>query len=167
MLDFKQIDWTNPKDKISKHFTVKDAIWLNSLNRLATADDGLDDAVKEKIVQFFNDRVEPVRVILNIPMYSKSCFRPEFYNKQIGGARLSCHRFMVQSDGKRYGAFDFWCDADGDGDKDGADCDEIKKRLMPEIEDLGVRMEDNGWGAKWVHIDDKPVPENGLRFFKP
>lgn len=166
-MDWKQINWSDPAAKISPHFNVKDAIWLKELGRLATEADGLDDAVKEKIVQFFNDRVEPVRELLGIPMFSKSCFRPEFYNKQIGGAKLSCHRFMLQADGKRYGALDFWCDADGDGDKDGADCDELKKRLMPNLEDLEVRMEDNGWGARWIHVDDKPVPPNGQRFFKP
>lgn len=163
-----EIDWTNPKAGISKHFTVRDAIWLDKWGRLATAEDGLSDQVKINIVLFFNNKVEPVRVLIDRPMFSKSCFRPPAYNKLIGGAKLSCHKFGLESGQENDdAALDFWCDVDGDGDKDGEDCDQLKDELRPHLESLGIRMENNGVGAKWVHIDNKEVPVGGNREFWP
>jgi len=156
------INWTDPKAKISKYFTVKEAIWLDKWDRLATEADGLTDQVKANIVKFFAEKVDPIREILGVAMFSKSCFRPEEYNKLIGGARLSCHRCQGPDC-----ALDFWTDADSDGDKDGADCDAIKADLRPHLEPLGIRMEDNGAGARWVHVDNKAVPVGGHREFKP
>jgi hypothetical protein len=166
----KKIDWTNPNEKISKYFTVKEAIWLDKWGRLATPADGLTDQVKAKLVQFFREKVDRVREKLGRPMFSKSCFRPDLYNKAIGGARLSCHRVIeqeVEGVKKVCAALDFWCDADGDGDKDGEDCDLIKDALRPHLEEFGIRMEKNGKGARWVHVDDKDVPASGNREFDP
>ncbi len=169
-LQFAQsIDWTNPAAKISKYFTVKEAIYLKDWDRLANADDGLTLIVKTKLVQFFRTKADPVREILG-PMFVKSCFRPEKYNNQIGGAPLSCHQVIEQTVNgvkKICAALDFYCDSDGDGDKDGEDCDIIKKVLRPHLKDLGLRMEKNGTGARWVHLDDKDVPPLGSREFDP
>ncbi len=166
----ESIDWTNQSAKISKFFTVKEAIWLKEWGRLATEEDGLDITVKTTLVRFFRTKVDPVRAILGKAMFSKSCFRPDLYNKQIGGAPLSCHRVIEQEVNgvkKINAALDFWCDADGDSDKDGEDCDQIKDILRPQLSRLGIRMEKNGKGARWVHIDDKDVPPNGTREFLP
>lgn len=157
-----QINWADPKHKISRHFTVKEAIWLDKWGRLATEADGLTERVKGNLVKFFTEKADPVREILGYAMFSKSCFRPGPYNTLIGGARLSCHKCEEE-----WCALDFWVDADGDGDKDGKDCDAIKDQLRPHLSRLGIRMELNGKGALWVHIDNKPVPPGGNREFLP
>lgn len=154
------IDWSNSKSKISKYFTIEDAIYLREWKRLANAEDGLNDTVKKNLIEIFK-KLDTVREHLNKPCFVKSAYRPSAYNIAIGGAARSAH--MADAE---FGAVDFWCDADGDGDKDGDDCDLIKASLMPHLEKWGLRMEDNGKGARWVHVDNKPVGPAG-RFFKP
>lgn len=155
------LDWNDPKSKISKYFTVNDAIMLRNWNRLANQDDGLNDTVKANLIEIFR-KMDIVREFLGVPVYVKSAYRPSAYNVSIGGAKQSAHMAAIG-----YAAVDFWCDADGDGDKDGDDCDVIKAKLMPMLEQWGLRMEDNGKNARWVHIDDKALVAGGNRFFKP
>lgn len=158
--DFKAINWSDPKCRISVYFTVKDAIWLNEWSRLANEVDGLTVDIKLKLFKFFILKADLVRFKVGAPVYTKSCYRPVKYNKLIGGAKSSAH--MCLGDAV---AWDFWANVDLDQDKDGADCDLIKAVLMPELEKLNLRMEDNGKGANWVHVDDRVT--NGNRFFKP
>lgn len=160
--EIQSIDWSNPESKISKYFTVKEAILLREWNRLANESDGLNEHVKSELVRIFTEQMDWIREFLNKPVFIKSAYRPKAYNVAIGGATKSAH--MCE---ESYAAVDFWCDMDGDGDKDGQDCDEIKSKLMPQLEIRGIRMEDNGAGAKWVHIDNKPLIIGGNRFFKP
>jgi len=80
-----------------------------------------------------------------------SGWRPEGYNKLIGGALNSAH-----IEGK---ACDFVVT--------GIDCDDVREQLEPKLTELGIRMEDLP-GANWVHIDiRKPLNEDSNRFFKP
>lgn len=162
MKEEKAIDWTDPKAKISKYFTVGEAIMLREWNRLANESDGLNEHVKTQLTRIFNEQMDWIREFLNRPVFIKSAYRPKQYNISIGGAAKSAH--MCE---EGYAAVDFWCDVDGDGDKDGEDCDKIKELLMPKLEERNVRMEDNGKGARWIHIDNKPLPIGGNRFFKP
>lgn len=155
------LDWNNPKSKIAKYFTVQDAIILREWKRLGNESDGLNDTVKANLVEVFK-KMDIIRELLGKPVFIKSAWRPSAYNVAIGGAKQSAHMANAE-----YAAVDFWCDQDGDGDKDGEDCDAIKALLMPKLEELGIRMEDNGKGARWVHIDTRPVPKGGNRFFKP
>lgn len=152
------IDWTNSKCKITPHFTVKDALWLNQWGRLANESDGLTANIKANIIKTAA-WLEKVRVFIGKPIFIRSWFRSKKYNVAIGGAVFSQH--MVGN------AVDWWTDVDGDGDRDGTDCDALKELLLPELERFGLRMEDNGKGARWIHLDDKPVPRGGRRFFKP
>jgi len=156
------IDWSNPKSKISKYFTVEEAIFLREWNRLTVSADGLNDHVKAQLVRIFTEVMDPIRELIAKPIFIKSAYRPKAYNVAIGGAQFSAH--MCTAD---YAAVDWWTDANGDGQKDGKDCDDLKKLLMPKLESMQIRMEDNGAGAKWVHVDNRPVPNGGNRFFKP
>jgi hypothetical protein len=156
-----EIDWTNPSARIAKYFTVKDALWLREWNRLATAQDGLNDTVKKNLVDVFA-KMDLIREFLGVPVFIKSAYRPSAYNVAIGGATFSAHMANVE-----FAAVDFWCDEDGDGDKDGDDCDLIKEKLRPKLAEWNIRMEINGKGARWVHIDTKPVPASGHREFNP
>lgn len=155
------LDWNNPSSKISKYFTVKDAIYLRNWNRLGNESDGLNDTVKKNLIEIFK-KMDVIREFLNIPVYIKSAWRPSAYNVSIGGATFSAHMANVE-----YAAVDFWCDINGDGAKNGKDCDDIKAKIRPKLVEWGIRMEINGDGATWVHIDNKPVPSNGNREFKP
>lgn len=158
----QNIDWSNPKSKLSKYFSVEEAIFLREWNRLATAEDGLNDHVKEQLVRIFVEVMDPIRELVGRPIYIKSAYRPKAYNVAIGGAQFSAHMCTAE-----YAAVDWWTDADGDGDKDGKDCDDLKQLLMPRLESMKIRMEDNGPGARWIHVDNKPIPIGGNRFFKP
>lgn len=155
------VNWADPNSKISKYFTVREAITLREWKRLANESDGLNDTVKANLISIFQ-KLDVIREFLGRPIFVKSAYRPSAYNVAIGGSKQSAH--MADKD---YGAVDFWCDQDGDGDKDGEDYDLIKEKLMPKLAGWGLRMEDNGKGARWVHVDSKPVPQGGNIFFKP
>lgn len=158
---WNEINWNDPNAKIAKYFTVKDAIFLRDWNRMATSADGLNDTVKKNLVEAFR-KMDLIREYLAVPVFIKSAYRPSAYNIAIGGAQFSAH--MCDKD---YAAVDFWCDKDGDGDKDGDDCDLIKDRIRPKLLEWNIRMEINGKGARWVHVDTKPVPSTGHREFHP
>ena len=141
------IDWTNPSIQVTEHFTVKDCLYLHNWGRLATEADGADfDRLTELCFA-----LEKVRDILNCPMRVHCIFRSEEYNKSIPGAPTSDPH-------SRSMACDFDC-------QPFMSCDDVKNTLLSHIEELGLRMEDNGAGATWVHIDLCPVIHN--RFFKP
>ena len=152
------IDWINPQSPITEHFTVRDALWLNQWGRLANRGDGLTDATLANIVKTAA-WMEKVRGLIGRPIFVRSWYRSRSYNVAIGGAKYSQHM--------EGNAIDWWTDVDGDGDKDGGDCDQLKALLKPPLVSLGLRMEDNGAGARWIHLDDKPVAPGGRRFFKP
>lgn len=155
MKQWNSICWTNPEDKVSEHFTVKEALWLNKWGRLATEADGLTTDIKFSICRTAA-WMDEVREILNKPVYVKSWLRPVEYNKEIGGAKHSMHM-----EGR---AVDFWLDVNGDEKKDTEDCDLTKEMLKNWLVKLELRMEDNR-GGNWVHLDDKkPL---GARFFRP
>lgn len=157
-----KIDWSNPEAKISKYFTVKEAILLRNWDRLADETDGLNEKIKNELIRIFRETMDPIRELLGRPVFIKSAYRPKKYNVSIGGATRSAH--MAD---RGYAAVDFWTDADGDGELTGQDCDAIKEILMPLLEKMNIRMEDNGKGARWVHVDNKPVAPGGNRFFLP
>lgn len=158
-MDPKRIDWTNPNSRISTHFTVGEAIWLREWGRLANESDGLTEEVKANIVKFAREKMDRIRSIVDQAIFVKSWYRPKKYNVAIGGAEFSMHMTGL--------ACDWWTDVDGDGDKDGADCDYLKDILYKRLEELDVRMENNGQGAKWIHIDSKKVTDGMNRYFKP
>jgi hypothetical protein len=156
------VDWTDPKAKLSKYFTVREALWLPTWGRMATTDDGLDDDAKEALWRFFNEYMDAVRSAIGKPVSVHVTFRPAKYNKEIGGAASSSH--MARRD-KTYGliaACDF--SADATSENLGKDCDAIRALLKPKLEALGIRMEDNGDGSTWVHVDNRAPGPSG-RFF--
>lgn len=158
---FLEVNWSDPSAKIAKYFTVKDAIVLRDWNRIGNESDGLDQIVKKNLFDVF-EKMDIIREFLGVPVFIKSAWRPSAYNVAIGGAVKSAHVANVE-----YAAVDFWCDINGDGAKNGKDCDDIKAKLRPMLAQWGIRMEDNGAGATWVHIDTRPVPPGGNREFKP
>jgi hypothetical protein len=84
------IDWTDETCQITPHFTVKDALWLPTWNRLANEADGLNDGIKNNLIDLYTNCMEPLRDLLG-PIIVHVTYRPEAYNKLIGGAPASAH----------------------------------------------------------------------------
>jgi hypothetical protein len=158
------VDWTDPNCPISKYFTVKNAIYLPQWSRLSNERDSLTDDAKAALIKLFTEIMDPIRELLGKPIKVHVSFRSPEYNVLIGGAKMSIHMARKHDDGSLVAACDFSADM-GKGSL-GANCYEIKKILKPKLAEMGIRMEDNGDLAPWVHIDNrKPGP--GGRFFKP
>jgi len=143
------INWSDPNQRLSKYFTVKEAIWLPQWNRMATEKDGLGPVQKDNLIKLLRI-MDDVRAACNRPVIVHVAFRSYSYNKLIGGAPLSSH---VQGM-----AIDFHV-------KD-MPCDDVRAFLLPKLESMGLRMEDLV-GSSWVHLDIRPVTKGGVRFFKP
>lgn len=143
------IDWTNPKVKISKYFTVKEALYLPSWNRLANESDGLTDEIKNNLVILFN-KLDKVREYFQKSINVHVTYRPEEYNKLIGGAPMSAHKI-----GK---ACDF--------DISGMNCDEVRNKIMDNslLDIWNLRMEHLD-GSNWIHLGNDY--KNGNRYFIP
>lgn len=146
----KNIDWADEHCHITDHFTVKEAILLNNWKRLANdEEDLLTEYVKNNLIVVCN-KMEEIRTLLGNKSINVHCmFRSERYNHLIGGANKSKH-ILGQ-------ACDFHCV--------GLTTDEVKQILLPELDTLNIRMEDNGNNSGWVHIDIGFVMNS--RFFKP
>ncbi len=144
----RMIDWTKPGEYVSEHFTVRECLWLPTWHRMATEADGLTDEIKQNIVKLCGI-LERVRTILGCPLTIHSIYRPPEYSKLVGGTEHDVHTTGQAAD------MDFG---------DHMSTDDAKKILLPKLEDLGLRMEDNGPASSWVHLDEHPVIHS--RFFK-
>lgn len=162
----RMIDWTNGADKVSRYFRVREALWLPKWNRMASESDGLNADAKAGLTEIF-DLMDQVRDLLGVPLIVHCAFRPEKYNLLVNGAVNSYHKArVIMIEGKRYlvGAVDFHPAFDGLSVP--AACDRGKEILRPELDRLGLRMELNGDGAAWIHLDCGPVPKGGNREFR-
>lgn len=144
------IDWTNPSSKVGKYFTVKDALWLTSWNRMANEQDGLTQEIKDNLVELFK-KMDAIRDFFNAPVLVHVTYRPEEYNKLIGGAKNSAHKVGKACD---FHIKDLDCDAARD-----------KIILAGMLDRLNLRME-NKAKSNWVHLDlYPPSVSGGKRFF--
>ncbi len=162
------INWFNPAEKISKYFTVREALWLPSWSAIHQPSEAekaeiLKTAqVMDKVREFIGKPItvhcwlRPGKLVC--PAFDPKTVKPDTpakvaalaaldYNAYVGGATSSSHKT-----GK---AVDWDC---------GEDCDETRKKLLPKLAELGLRMEDLP-GSSWVHNDTSPPNPN--RFFKP
>lgn len=151
-----QIDTDKPisDGKVSsKFFKWGEALWLPSWAMFATPS---DEQIKN--IVDLSIRLDSIRQLLNVPMRVSCWLRPVVpgkgdYNALIGGARESWHKVG--------GAVDIV--------PIGVSVDTAQSRIVPKLESLGLRMEQNGSkvGRNWVHLDNKPLPSGGNRFFIP
>lgn len=133
--------------KPTKWFTIKDMLWLPQWKRLATALDGLSPGVESELAKTFAI-LDQIRDLFDRPIIVHCAYRPKKYNELVKGAKSSAHLF-----GK---AVDFHVV--------GVSCDTVRKILLPRLESLGLRMENNK--GDWIHIDTRaPGPEG--RYFDP
>jgi uncharacterized protein YcbK (DUF882 family) len=93
-------------------------------------------------------KLQLIRDMFGLPIQVTSWWRPPVYNEHIGGSSRSYHRIGA--------AVDFIVM--------GLDCDDVRERLEPKLEEFGIRMEDKLY-SDWVHIDIGKPGVTG-RFFK-
>jgi uncharacterized protein YcbK (DUF882 family) len=138
------IDWSSPDAKVTEHFTVYDALQLHQWKRLATTSDGVDYGNIEKICR----KMEEVRSFLGVPINAHCTYRSPAYNKLCGAPEHDVHSMSL--------AMDFDCN-------DHMTIEEVKAKLEPELERLGIRMERGT--TSWVHLDIHTVGH--ARYFYP
>lgn len=144
------IDWTNPKEKVSQFFTVKECLWLPQWSRMATEADGLTDEVR---VNLFNlcHKMDVIRDKLQGSINVHCCYRPAAYNELVKGAKNSSHKFGQ--------ALDYSLAA--------TNCDDVRATILKLdlLNKLELRMEKLP-GSNWVHLDTR-APGPGGRYFTP
>lgn len=158
------IDWTDPDCRVSKYFTVQEAIGLPGWKRLADASDGFGTEQQDALVDLFK-RMDKVREFLGVPIIVHCAYRPPVYNDLVGGARDSAH--MARNIGKKKTVLIAACDwhPSYDGIVPEVACEQVKEVLPPLLEQWGLRMEAET--TDWIHLDTKPVPNGGRRVFSP
>jgi len=140
----------DPAAKISQFFTFREALWLPSWGRLADDNDGLtDDAIGRLKNLFF--KMDIVRGYFGQPIVVHCAYRPLEYNALVKGARNSPHLFGD--------AVDFHIE--------NVSCDDAKQNILDNrmLSTWGMRMERGT--TDWIHLDQRPVPEGGNRYFNP
>lgn len=151
------INWEDPKCKISKHFTVHEALWLPSwqVYHIPSEEEKaniIKTAEKMELVREFFDK--PVNVNCWIRPRSVNCpdkkaYHGRNYNAFVGGAPGSAHAEGL--------AVDFTVST--------VTASDAKDMLKDQLEIWDIRMENIT--GNWIHIDlRKPAP-GGKRFFRP
>lgn len=152
------IDWTDRNEKISKFFTVGEALWLPRVKRMHIPNLQQKTAIVEMA-----QHMDMVREFLGGPIIVHCWLRPtvinapdsphngQNYNKMVGGSEDSWHTLGLAVDFHVRGLDD----ADG--------CKIIRDKLVPKLAEFNIRMEDKI--GPWVHVDRGYVGHN--RFFKP
>lgn len=147
-LETNIINWSDPNQKISEHFTVKDCLMLHNWNRLATSADGADF---QKLT-ILCEKMEQIRNILQCPINVHCAFRSVEYNNSQGiKPSADVHSFSQAMDWDANSKYT---------------TDQIKEILKPYLDSLEIRMENNGPNAGWIHTDFHSVGPSG-RFFNP
>lgn len=168
----EKLDWTNPKHKISDHFTVYEALWLPSWGVMHQP----SEAEKEEILKLAQ-KMDRIRNMLNRPIKVHVWMRPklnclghekhgEDYNrfvyeriwKRQGKTPKQIKKLKEANSAHKYGMGVDW-HAKGKKHK----CDEVRKTLKPLLADLGLRMEDRK-GSNWIHNDSRPPGSSGRYF---
>lgn len=155
-IDENGIDWNNPNSKVSKYFTVHEALYLPSWKvlHIPSAEEKTNIVIHAKNMDKVRDFLEApmvvhvwIRPILNNPT---SSYHGQNYNAFVKGAANSCHKIGLATD---YHAI-------------GMSCDEVRAKLDPKLEEFQMRMEKLP-GSTWVHNDSKELLPGGNRFFIP
>lgn len=149
------IDWSNPSSKISKYFTVGEALFLPQWSCYHSP----SEDEKANILRHASN-MDQIREILGTACKVHCWIRPralncpssphhgEDYNALVNGAKNSRH---IYGDATDYNPV-------------GMSCDEARSILVGRLASLDMRMEDAP-GTNWVHNDSGPVVST--RYFKP
>jgi uncharacterized protein YcbK (DUF882 family) len=155
-----------PEEKISDHFTWKEALWLPELNRMADETDGVTEQILDNLKTLFH-KLDKVREYFGKPITVHVCFRSMQYHldlyKRINAKRVAQglpEQHVPMASAHLFGmAVDFHI-------KD-ITCDDAKAKIMKDkmLEIWSMRMEDNGLNSTWVHLDIRATGPSG-RYFK-
>jgi uncharacterized protein YcbK (DUF882 family) len=137
----------SPDVKASNFFSWGELLNLPSWGRLATVEDGLTENILDNL-NALALKMDSVRRSIGGPIIVHCAYRPPAYSKLVGGSETDVHTQGMAMD---------W-------NPSNMTCDAAKEILLPQLEDLGLRMEDNGPGAGWIHLDIHPVVNK--RFFE-
>lgn len=175
-----ELDWSNPKSKLSENFSVEEALLLPSWHAQHVPSEEQKAAIKgiaekvTKAITFLEGKLgKQLHVSVHAWMRPEAASIPgsqwdgKDYNRYIYETQVwkdlspeeKAKKKVPNSPHKTGHAIDFH--VVGYEGKDG--CRKIRELLVPELEALGLRMEDLEGG--WVHLDDLPVVNK--RFFKP
>jgi len=150
------LDWTNPHSMISKHFSVKEALWLPSWQVLhIPSEDEKANILKQAA------KMDLIREFLGVPINIHCWIRPvlnnpasehngQDYNALVKGAKNSAHKIGLATD----------------YDAKGLNCDDVRAKLEPKLDEWELRMEKMP-GGNWVHNDCAPLAPGGHRYFIP
>lgn len=157
---------------ISGGYTVNEAIWLPQWQRQANEVE-LTDGAKQGLCTVF-DKLDRVDSRYGVKHVIHCAFRPLAYNELpiIGGAPGSAHvaRVMGINSEIPIGAIDAHPTG---GCVEGLEvsqaCDKLRELMLADLLGpvFGIRVENRGPGAPWVHYDNKPVPPGGHWYFIP
>ncbi len=175
-----EIDWNNPKARLSENFSVKEALYLPSWQAQHVPSEDEKKAIKgiadkvTKAVQLLEKKLgKQLQVSVHAWMRPGAANIPgsqwdgKDYNRYIYETQVwkdltpeeKALKKVPNSPHKTGHAIDFHIV----GYEGRAKCAEIRQLLLPHLEELGLRMEDLDGG--WIHLDDLPVVNQ--RFFKP
>lgn len=156
----------NLSDKIPgcKHFTWKEALWLPDEKR-AVNDSELTDEIKTNLIKTFQwmDKVREwigkpisVTIALRTMAYHLELYRKINEQRKVKG--LPEQKIPMGSMHLVGRAVDFIIS--------GMSCDEFKTKIRADkkLDEWKLRMEKNGDGAGWIHLDDKEPGPSGREF---
>ena len=176
-----EIDWNNPKAKISANFTVEEALMLPSWGVMHVPSEDEKKAIigiAQKVSQaaLILEKIIGRKVSINVHAFMRpgkanipgSKWDGQDYNRYIYETQVwkdltpeqKALKKVPNSPHRTGHAIDFHIVGFEGKDK----CLQIRTMLLPHLESLGLRMEkmDNGG---WVHLDDLPVVN--ARYFNP
>lgn len=175
-MKFEDINWEDPKCMISKHFSVHEALYLPSwsCHHIPT------DAEKHDI--FHTAQVmDLIREFINLPISVSVWIRPTHVNqpkfdpksikidpkdpkkdmKEKALKDLNYNVFIGSTAIKSAHILGKACDFTVKG----MDCDEVRKRLVPKIDEFKIRIERLDH-SPWIHCDTQWI-QGGTNYFIP
>jgi len=153
----KEVDWNDPTSPISKYFTVKNALWLPSWQIIHIP----SESEKANILKHAKN-MDKIREFVGVPLRVHCWIRPgalnnpksdkngQDYNAFVKGAKNSSHKTGLATD---YDAV-------------GLNCDDVRAKLEPKLEEFNMRQERMP-GGNWVHNDSAELTTGGHRYFVP
>ena len=154
-----EVNWLDPKAKVSKYFTVHECTFLPSWRIYHQP----SEEEKKTIIEFAKT-MDIVRERIGKPITVHVWIRPKSVNAPGSDRHGQDYNLFIGSKSTKSGhIFGNACDFHVSGYIGPEKCAEIRAKIMPWLEELDIRMEDINGG--WVHLDSKPV--GSKRFFKP
>lgn len=139
----------NSDVKSSNFFRWGELLNLPQWKRFATAEDGLTEEILDNLNKL-SLKMDDIRRFLNCPVNVHSAYRSPEYSKLVGGSETDVHTQGLAMDFDVLPIFT---------------CDQVKEKLLPKLDELNIRMENNGLGSGWIHIDIKDLQPGHKRYF--